>query len=165
MIKEIEAKDATDRVASTWMSLVNPTTGANNVVVNFNGSNQTAYAGAISFTGADQTVPTEGIASSSASSNNPNVSVTTTSSNTIVTDCGTFDSAAATLTSSQTQQYVLTGSRRGFSATQSVPSPTTTGMSWSASETQVWNLVGIGARSVDAPITSGSVTSDVIFFE
>src|SRR5260370_5588015 len=76
---------------STWY-LVNPTSGTNNVVVNFPFADASMGA-AVSYTGTDTSSPLGAISMNNGASGNPSVSLTTNNNNSVIDDYLYYDFA------------------------------------------------------------------------
>lgn len=136
--------------------LATPASGANNVVVSWTGS--CSYeVNAVNYSGAGD--PTNSI-SASGTSAAPSVTVTSASGNLVIDSCVFFSIATLTVGAGQTQQVnensgganPVTGAGSYESGASSVT------MSWSASGSDFWAIVG-----VDLPALSAS-TSNFLFF-
>lgn len=159
--------NGTNRHTEIWY-LIGPATGTHNVVVTLNipgGGTVGTVAGAVTFTGADQSTPIRTFASSTGSSTNAFVNVAS-SSNDMVLDTLAIDrnSTAASTSPAQIQRWAAAsgGTNRdiyGFGSTRagaaSVP------MSETLNTTGTWALSAVSVQPSQSDLTvsiSGSTT-------
>jgi RHS repeat-associated protein len=106
---------------ATWY-LIKPTSGTNNVVINFSTSVGGGYASAVSYTGSDTTNPVGATSTNSGGSGNPSLSITTNYDNSIVDDHLFYDAPGQSVTanSPQVQQVAVqcSGDSHGASTLQ-----------------------------------------------
>ena len=132
--------------AQQW-KLSNPASGANNVVVSFDGS-VNAYCGAVSFTGAHQTTAslTGPQAAATGSDTAPTVNVASSPIE-IAIDTTCRSAANATVGTGQTERWNAGG---GTGSTET--GATTVTMSWSLDAAAAWALVGVGVRPLPSEV-------------
>ena len=123
--------------------LINPDTGNNNVVVNWNSSGDFVSAGAISVTGVDQTTPSDGFQSSSGTSTSASVNVTSATDDFVIDSIETFNTAS--VGAGQTQRYAESGFDQHKGSTE--PGASSVTMSWSFASTN-FNLIAVNVKQV-----------------
>jgi len=146
--------------AEIWY-LTNPTAGANSIVVNFNKtlSADGAVAGAVSFSGVDQTNPIPTTATSYGNGQNPSNSITTVNANASIIDTLARSAGALPSPNSPQVQRWSRGSG-GMSGAGSTKDTTTAGsqtMSWTVSSSDwAWAAAEIKPIGCNAP-TGGRI--------
>lgn len=160
----ITTVDATASYHVALYYLVNPATGANNIVVTPSAS-CSIFGGSQSFTGASQSAPTNS-AVNSGSGLLASVILTTGFSNSMVVDTVGMANASSTLTAGglQTQDYNQsdgTAARTGAGSHEAVSTPAATTMSWTISgvTSRSWGHIAAELDPVAAPATSSPSTT------
>ena len=143
-----------------WM-LVNPATGAHNVVVTLSGTARTV-AGAASFTGVNQTTPLGSFVSATGTSTAPSVNVPSVNEGEVVIDSlianvPLSSTLTATVNASQTQLWnavtTSTAAANARGAASIEPSPAgggTVTMSWGLSTSRVWSIGAVAIKPANA---------------
>lgn len=157
---------ATNTQNTEIWTLINPSTGANNVVISWTGGAVSGGAAAISLTGVDATGSGVGATNSATgSSNSPSVSLITTLANSWIIDAyGANNYSTNTPNGSQVSRYNFNDNDVGTISGSSLPTTTigSYSMGWSLSASEVWEQVCIevmAAVSVATPGQSSSVAS------
>lgn len=119
--------------------LKNPSTGSNSVAVTLAGAN-TSVAGAMSFTGVDQTTTTEGSATASGSGSPGTVNVTTVADNDWVVDAVGSNDTTITVGADQTQRVNVSASLGMSHEGPKTPAGSVT-MSWSIDD--FWGICAV----------------------
>lgn len=125
--------------------LVAPATGAHNVVISTGGPGSTIVAGAISFTGVDQTTPTSGFATATGNSANPAVTVASATGDMVFAGC--IDAGGGSISVDQTLRWnlqMLTDTPRGAGSTATGASSVTTTFTGS---NNLWAALGINLKA------------------
>jgi hypothetical protein len=149
----VSLSNGTSVRAELWQR-VGPATGANNVVVTLSASAR-FVAGAVSFTGVDQTNPIDAFNSNSGSSNAPAVNVATVTDYAWVVDTlANRVNATAAAGAGQTQRWNNatgggTNNVRGAGSTEGPKFPPgAVTMSWTLSSSQDWALTAAALKPV-----------------
>ncbi len=139
--------DASDDEVSFW-NLIAPATGTNNIIVTVSGSVSGMVAGAVSFTGAHQTVPLGGLVTNSASSD-PFASVTASSeAGGIVVDMVSWTlGETASAGSGQTSHVNASGGGSVLGAGSTKAGAASVLMSWSLSNAVHWCIAALPIKA------------------
>lgn len=134
-------------------TLIDPATGANNVVVSWTNNSQGAFT-AVSYTGVNQTTPMGTAATANGSGTGPTVNVSATSLDLVVDGLMGFvtgSAVSATVGASQTQRANLadTNTDGSVAAQSSEPGATTVTMSWTLSVSSDWHIWGVALKPAD----------------
>lgn len=137
--------------------LVNPATGANDVVVTLSGSTEFS-AGATSWTGVDQTTPLGTASATAGHSSSVSLSGVSSAADEFVVDVVAIDSSSATITSdvSQASRWERGGGEAtagglnvvGGQSTEAGAASVT--MSWSVSATKDWAIAAVSIKPASA---------------
>ena len=134
--------------AELWY-LNNPPSGANDVVVTMSGTTSGWKAGAMSFTGVNQTTPRGAFTGANGTATPATVDVASASGDVCVDCLEYFADAAATpsLGANQTENYSdeATQDVWGASSRETATGATTT-MSWTLSANHEWEIVGVAVK-------------------
>ena len=145
--------------------LANPNTGTNNIVVTLSGGNDWIEAGAMSFTGVNQTTPLGAFASNSGTSGTSASVNVSSATGDIVIDTLTFWNASldATKGASQTLRWTVSsdGSWKGRGSTASGGN-SVTAMSWTipTSGIQGWAIGGVAVKSFQNSASQNGFTAN-----
>lgn len=124
--------------SSIWY-LVNPSTGANNIVVTWNGSQDTLVCGAVDFLSASPTQPDNTATGSGSGSPISNNIVAAKAG--VVVDCFIYQSTADwTEGAGQVAVFdtLMTGDKRGGASYKLITAPATVTMSWTSNGGSGW---------------------------
>lgn len=134
---------------TAFYSLVAPDTGSNTVSVTFTGFVFDFGAGAVSFTGADQTTPLGTAVTATGTDTTPTVTVTSASGEIVVDALTIVHGGTLTVDGSQSQRWNSTGAF-GFIkyAGSTEPGASSTTMSWSNSTSQAWAIAAVPVKPV-----------------
>ena len=139
--------------ASVWY-LLRPPSGTATVAVTLSGSTS-VMAGAVSFSGVDQTTPLGTAAVANGTSANPSVTVSSGSRQLVIDVLASNgDAGALSAAAGQTEQWnggtgTAGGDVRGGGSTQ--PGAASVTMSWTLNASKSWSLIGVpvlGARRI-----------------
>ena len=134
---------------STMYRLIAPATGSNTVSVTFTGSVFDFGAGAVSFTGADQTTPLGTAVTATGTDTTPTVTVTSASGEIVVDALTIVHSGTLTVDGSQSQRWNSAGASGHIKYAGSTEAgAATTTMSWSNSTSQAWAISGVSVKPV-----------------
>jgi hypothetical protein len=135
------------RTATALYSLVNPASGANNIVVSLSGAATSIASIAVSFTGAHQTTLTGTSATDTLDNGTSDSLDVSSASGEIVFDCLAHYASgeAATPGGSQTERGDLGDGDLSLAASTQ-PGATTTSMSWSWATDTYWGHIGVGLK-------------------
>ena len=121
-----------DAVRAELWYLANPTAGNNNIVVNLSMTAQAAVAGAVSFSGVDQTNPIPTTGTNNGSNNNAITSITTANANAWIIDTVVRDNTGVkAATSPQVERWNIATGVSGGGSTKNTSTPGSQAMSWS----------------------------------
>lgn len=134
------------------LQLINPPTGTHDVVIDYtNGAMSQTVAGAISFIGVDQVVPTGIFASAAGTSSSVSVNVASATGE-IVFDTFLFhDSSLATADAGQVERWNILNTNRAGASTEDGASSVT--MSWTLRASNSWAIAGVSVKPVSPPPT------------
>lgn len=149
-------------IRSELWGLVAPATGANTVEVTLSAALDSA-AGAVSFTGVNQSLPFEAYNSATATNvgaADATVNVTTVADNDWVVDCVATSDTAITVGAGQTQRNNVTGALgSGAMSTEGPKTPAgAVTMSWTdVGAAATWSIGAVGLRDVNASGAGGQI--------
>ena len=151
--------------AELW-GLIAPSTGSNSIEVTLS-TGLISAACAVSFTGVNQSVPTEGLNTATATNvgaADATVDVTTVATNDWIIDQVATDDTAITVGAGQTSRNNVTGAGgSGADSTEPDTAPSTVTMSWAnVAALATWSIAAIASRDANASsgITSGFMTTN-----
>jgi hypothetical protein len=152
MTSEANIEFAAVNLRTSMWSLIAPATGANTVSCDLSGSSR-VIAGAVSFSGADQTDLVEAAVTSTIDTNNTATQdITTITANSIVVDCVTSvisDGNLPTVGAGQTSRWnikLASGNYHGVGSTEPTTSPATVTMSWTFAGTPRHALAAVAVK-------------------
>jgi archaellum component FlaF (FlaF/FlaG flagellin family) len=148
---------------SLWY-LVNPSTGTNTVSITLAAVTNVA-AGAVSFTGVNQTDPIDVSNSATGTSLTPSVSLTTTTDEAWIIDVVGTNGGTITTGTGQVERWnVIQGAARGAGSTEFTSSSGTFTMSWEKSTSSNWAIIAAALRPAGIPccVSIGDWTIDDI---
>jgi len=142
--------------------LIAPATGTANIIVTLSGSTETV-AGAVSYTGVDQTTPFGTFASASGTSTAPSVAVTSASGE-VVMDvvAANGDSDGATVGTGQTQRWNdFTGTGGGdiHGAGSTEPGAASVTMAWTLVASKAWAIGAVPVKPATCPTPTSTPTN------
>lgn len=157
-LTKIRSDQRVDSNRSEIWYLINPSTGANNIIVTYTGLTEGGVIGGISLTGVDQNSPLD--ANAGGTTHNGTLitgTITTIAANAWVVDSVHGAASTGTLTgsASQTQRYEDVSAahcRGGASTNGPIATPGTVGMTWTASASETEGVISIASF---APVASG----------
>lgn len=147
--------------------LIAPSTGSNTIAVTLSGS-IASEANATSFTGVDQTTPTEGFNSAQATNvgaADATVNVTVSTTQAFVIDQVATDDTAITVGAKQISRNNVTGAGgSGASSTEGPSAPATVTMSWTnVAALATWSIAAVALRPVQS-VSAGPAFASHQFF-
>jgi hypothetical protein len=151
-LSPVGAQNSVDDVRVEIWSLVAPSTGTHDVVINFStGLRRSAHAGVMTFTGVHQTTPLGAFASNFAQSDPGPATVNVSSgSNELVFDTvGGENCSSLTVGGGQTQRWNLTQNHGGtliYGAGSTEPGVATVTMSWTLGSADHWAIGGVSIK-------------------
>ena len=149
--------------AEIW-ELINPTSATANIVATITGNTDARKMGAILFTGADQTAPTEATQTSEGGAGPITLDITTLTNGAYVVDCGSnFSTDALTIGAGQTViMDDQTGSTGGVASYESKATAGSVTMSWTKAGSDDWAQVAVSVKPAAA--TGGAATMATLPF-
>jgi hypothetical protein len=142
--------------------LVNPPTGANNVVVTQAGENEVAI-GAISYTGVNQIIPIDGTTTAQGASASASISVTSETDDLVTDVMASVADGAPSVGHGQTQRWNVemggSGATSQYGAGSTEAGASSVTMSWTLPESEEWVITGFNINAADA--TAPTITIDV----
>jgi hypothetical protein len=143
--------------AEIW-ELKNPTSTTANIVATISGNTDARKLGAILYTGADQTTPTEATQTSEGTSSPITLDITTLTDGADVIDC-VSNFSTATLTVGASQTSFMNNSTGSTGAGASYESKATAGsvtMSWTKTGTDDWAQVAVSVKPLVTATNTGN---------
>lgn len=143
--------------AEIW-ELKNPTSTTANIVATISGNTDARKLGAILYTGADQTTPTEATQTSEGTSSPLTLNITTLTDGADVIDC-VSNFSTATLTVGAGQTSFMNDSTGATGAGASYESKATAGsvtMSWTKTGTDDWAQVAVAVKPLVTATNTGN---------
>lgn len=132
-------KHGTAWVHNEGWYLINPATGANNVIVTFTNSVFQCASGGVSFNGVNQTTPTGTAVTDSKSTGNPTVTVSSSTSEIVISGCSTDSQGSLDVTGGPTRRWRIqnVGSDTDFGAS-TLPGAASSVMGWTHTTGNEW---------------------------
>lgn len=146
-----------------WGGIPNDTSGTpHNIVVTYSASQTNIEAGAVSFTGVDQSASTGTAVHNEVGATSVSVTVTSAAGEMVVD--GVYEAAGLDLTAGQTEQWTENGSGRGVNAgMETAAGAASVNMSWSIASGQELGIVAVPLKPTSAPLGGGGAQQTGLF--